>query len=230
MRPITMGKFFAVRNDRLTFLSCLLSHKSHWPPRHGMDATIEINTTSIDFNNEIISYLIRFSSYYERKTTKSRSFIFIIIQRWLTVFISTWDFCREVSSNWWLKRNGKWLKIKMTKSDWISGGQAILLGIINSYVHVIMYSYYFMTSFRPELKQSMWWKRYITQVQLIQFAVLFVHFLTPIFFNCGFSKLFSLLLALQNIFMLVLFGDFYIKTYIKKKPTTIKEGKWNLKF
>lgn len=86
-----------------------------------------------------------------------------------------------------------------------------------------MYSYYFMTSFRPELKQSMWWKRYITQVQLIQFAVLFIHFLTPVFFECGFSRIFSFALALQNIFMLLLFGDFYYKAYIKKKPAVKRE-------
>lgn len=80
-----------------------------------------------------------------------------------------------------------------------------------------------MTSFKPELKKSMWWKRYITQVQLIQFAILFVHFITPLIFECKFPKLFSALLALQNVFMFSLFGDFYIRAYVKKKPT-IKEN------
>lgn len=42
-----------------------------------------------------------------------------------------------------------------------------MLGTINSFVHVIMYGYYFLTSYRPELKNSMWWKKHITQIQLV---------------------------------------------------------------
>lgn len=48
-----------------------------------------------------------------------------------------------------------------------TGSHGTLLGVINSYVHVIMYGYYFMTSYRPELKNSLWWKKHITQVQLV---------------------------------------------------------------
>ena len=47
------------------------------------------------------------------------------------------------------------------------GSHATFLGLINSYVHVIMYFYYFLTSFKPELKQSLWWKKHITQLQMV---------------------------------------------------------------
>ena len=50
---------------------------------------------------------------------------------------------------------------------WLPGGHGLLLGMINLYVHGIMYFYYFLTSFKPELKQSIWWKKHITQVQLV---------------------------------------------------------------
>lgn len=49
----------------------------------------------------------------------------------------------------------------------ISGSHGTLLGILNAYVHVIMYIYYFLTSVKPELRNSAWWKKYITQVQLV---------------------------------------------------------------
>lgn len=48
-----------------------------------------------------------------------------------------------------------------------SGSHGTLLGIINAFVHVIMYSYYFLTSYRPELRNSLWWKKHITQIQLV---------------------------------------------------------------
>ncbi|XP_031626369.1 elongation of very long chain fatty acids protein AAEL008004-like [Contarinia nasturtii] len=99
----------------------------------------------------------------------------------------------------------------------LSGSHGTLLGVINSYVHVIMYSYYLLTSYRPELKNSLWWKKHITQIQLIQFGVLVIHFLNPIFFfECQWPKAISLIGVIQNLFMFILFLDFYIKAYVRK--------------
>lgn len=64
----------------------------------------------------------------------------------------------------------------MVAATWVTtryvpGGHAALLGIINCGVHVIMYTYYFLTAFKPELKNSLWWKKHITQVQLVRTQV-----------------------------------------------------------
>lgn len=53
-----------------------------------------------------------------------------------------------------------------------TGSHATLLGLINSWVHVVMYTYYFLTAFKPELKQSFWWKKHITQVQLVSVEII----------------------------------------------------------
>lgn len=97
------------------------------------------------------------------------------------------------------------------------GGQPISLGIINSFVHVIMYGYYFLTSYKPELKNSLWFKRHITELQMIQFTILFFHLMVPVFMDCDFPKVISVALAFQNIFMFLLFGDFYYKAYVRGK-------------
>lgn len=55
-----------------------------------------------------------------------------------------------------------------------TGSHGTLLGILNSFVHVVMYGYYFLTSFKPELKNSLWWKKHITQIQLVCTAVICV--------------------------------------------------------
>ncbi|KAG5674177.1 hypothetical protein PVAND_004160 [Polypedilum vanderplanki] len=101
---------------------------------------------------------------------------------------------------------------------WVPGGHSTMLGIINSFVHGFMYSYYFLTAFKPELKQSIWWKKHITQIQLIQFAFLLVHYLRgALAVNCTYPKFWLWVMVIQNIFMLSLFGDFYYKAYIKKR-------------
>lgn len=103
------------------------------------------------------------------------------------------------------------------------GGHPLLLVIVNSFVHSIMYFYYFLNSINPEVKKSIWWKKYITQVQLIQFLILLVHFGWPLIFeqNCNYPKSLLFCGVTQNLFMVVLFSDFYRRAYLTKK--TIKE-------
>lgn len=124
-------------------------------------------------------------------------------------------------------------------SKYMAGSHGTLLGIINSYVHVVMYTYYFLTSFKQELKNSFWWKKHITHIQLVssgftiltnfqfdkisvrfqaQFAILVIHFLNPlVFFECSYPRVLSFVGLTQNVFMLILFSDFYYKAYIRKR-------------
>ena len=55
----------------------------------------------------------------------------------------------------------------------IAGEQGGLIGLINSGVHVIMYSYYFLASFGPDVQKYLWWKKYITRLQLV--SIVFLH-------------------------------------------------------
>lgn len=43
---------------------------------------------------------------------------------------------------------------------------AFLSALINSLVHVIMYTYYGMSAV-PSLRKYLWWKRHLTQFQLV---------------------------------------------------------------
>jgi elongation of very long chain fatty acids protein 7 len=49
----------------------------------------------------------------------------------------------------------------------VPGGHGVLLGFVNVFVHAFMYFYYFLTAIKPEVKKSIWWKRHITQLQLV---------------------------------------------------------------
>lgn len=42
----------------------------------------------------------------------------------------------------------------------------IMVGTINSLVHVIMYAYYGLSAF-PSLEKYLWWKKYLTAFQLV---------------------------------------------------------------
>lgn len=44
---------------------------------------------------------------------------------------------------------------------------AFLIGLINSLVHVVMYLYYGLAALGPNMSKYLWWKRYLTSLQLV---------------------------------------------------------------
>ncbi|KAH9383216.1 hypothetical protein HPB48_024051 [Haemaphysalis longicornis] len=67
-------------------------------------------------------------------------------------------------------------------------GHALVPVIVNACVHVFMYSYYFLSLLGPSVRKYLWWKRYLTQLQLVQFVILFIHAWLPLFFTCGYPS------------------------------------------
>lgn len=39
--------------------------------------------------------------------------------------------------------------------------------MINSFVHVIMYAYYAISALGPSYQKYLWWKKYLTRLQLV---------------------------------------------------------------
>ena len=49
--------------------------------------------------------------------------------------------------------------------------------MLNSFVHVIMYSYYGLSAMGPAVQKYLWWKKYLTQLQLVNKSYFFKFFL-----------------------------------------------------
>lgn len=49
-------------------------------------------------------------------------------------------------------------------------GQTFLVGAINTFVHSIMYTYYLMTIWYPEIRANIAVKKAITSLQMVKFA------------------------------------------------------------
>lgn len=97
-------------------------------------------------------------------------------------------------------------------------GHGTMLGVLNCFVHCVMYGYYLFSVLDENVKKSIWWKKHITQIQLIQFLLLGLHFAAALFVqDCGYPKLFCIIMTIQNLFMMFMFGDFYRRTYLQKK-------------
>ncbi|XP_032595873.1 elongation of very long chain fatty acids protein F-like [Drosophila grimshawi] len=69
------------------------------------------------------------------------------------------------------------------------GGHLLVTGILNVIVHIIMYTYYYLSSQSESIKRSLWWKQYVTVIQLIQFVLITLHsLLTLTQPNCKTSR------------------------------------------
>ncbi|KAL1450894.1 hypothetical protein WDU94_003205 [Cyamophila willieti] len=101
---------------------------------------------------------------------------------------------------------------------YFKGEQATLVGLLNSTVHVVMYSYYFLAALGPGVQKYLWWKKYITKFQLLQFVLFGVHAICLLIFRCKMPIVITYYIFLQATVMCVLFGNFYYHTYINKNP------------
>ncbi|KAH8288299.1 hypothetical protein KR054_000483 [Drosophila jambulina] len=95
------------------------------------------------------------------------------------------------------------------------GGLLFPVCLLNVAVHVIMYTYYYLSSVSAEVQASLWWKKYITIVQLVQFF-LGVSFLANTLRqpNCDASRTVIYLGMVLGAAFITLFGNFYVKAYI----------------
>ncbi|XP_050520239.1 elongation of very long chain fatty acids protein AAEL008004-like isoform X2 [Daktulosphaira vitifoliae] len=99
----------------------------------------------------------------------------------------------------------------------IKGEQLLLCGILNATVHVIMYSYYFLSALGPQIQTFLWWKKYLTRIQITQFLLLIAYQTCLYVFDCNFPKLFVMYIIADVAIFLYLFVMFYRKTYNENK-------------
>ncbi|CAG4936957.1 unnamed protein product [Colias eurytheme] len=90
----------------------------------------------------------------------------------------------------------------------------VVVGLINSFVHVIMYTYYGLASLGPEYAKFVWWKKHVTKVQLMQFVLVISNLyyqqkLTPCPIPAAFH--YFCLFSIGSFFLL--FINFYLRSY-----------------
>lgn len=89
---------------------------------------------------------------------------------------------------------------------------------MNTFVHVFMYTYYFLSALGPTYRHLLWWKKYMTMMQISQFVLLFAHAVGMVFAKGNYVRLFVWLELAEAILFFVWFVVFYIQAYSKKKP------------
>ncbi|CAL8249283.1 unnamed protein product [Merluccius merluccius] len=111
-----------------------------------------------------------------------------------------------------------------------AGGMGTFHAMLNSVVHVIMYTYYGLTALGPSYQKFLWWKKYLTTVQLIQFMMVTTH-ISQYFFiaDCHYQfPVFIYIIGLYGLIFLLLFLNFWYHAYTKGKrlPKVLQNQTW----
>ncbi|XP_003974148.1 ELOVL fatty acid elongase 8b [Takifugu rubripes] len=105
-----------------------------------------------------------------------------------------------------------WLGVK-----YVAGGQSFFIGLLNTFVHIIMYSYYGLAAIGPHMQKYLWWKRYLTSLQLVQFVMFLLHTGHNLFTDCDFPDSMNAFVFGYCVTLIILFSNFYYQSYVNKK-------------
>lgn len=99
----------------------------------------------------------------------------------------------------------------------ISGGHSTFFGLLNTFVHIVMYSYYLLAALGPKVQPYLWWKKYLTAFQMVQFIAIMIHAFQLLFIDCNYPKAFVWWIGMHAVMFFFLFNDFYQQNYQEKK-------------
>ncbi|XP_028843942.1 very long chain fatty acid elongase 5 [Denticeps clupeoides] len=106
--------------------------------------------------------------------------------------------------------------------NWVPCGHSYFGAAFNSFIHVLMYSYYGLSAV-PSLRPYLWWKRYITQGQLVQFVMTMFQTSCAVVWPCGFPMGWLYFQISYMVSLIILFTNFYVKTYKRRGGSKAKD-------
>jgi len=245
--PLMSSPWPTVAITAMYLLTCLIGPKvmSHFPPQKlrpvivtynlataGLNAYIgiEIFLTSrslaynwtcqpVDYSNDPRAVRIAAALwwYYFSKCIELLDSLFILLRKNFhqLTFLHIYHHA-TMFPLWWIG------------AKYVAGGSSFLGAFFNCLVHVVMYSYYAVAALGPSMKRFLWWKKYLTLLQMVQFVAALVMGCNAIRIGCDFPMWMQYTLVAYMVSFLVLFSNFYYKAYITdrelRKANEVKNG------
>ncbi|KAI4473086.1 hypothetical protein M0804_015492 [Polistes exclamans] len=93
------------------------------------------------------------------------------------------------------------------------GGHSTFFALLNTFVHIIMYFYYMVAAMGPRYQRYIWWKKYLTTLQMLLFT------------ECDYPRSFMIWISLHGFLFFGLFSDFYKMKYTIGKGSSRSNSK-----
>ncbi|KAG8200509.1 hypothetical protein JTE90_000586 [Oedothorax gibbosus] len=107
-----------------------------------------------------------------------------------------------------------------------TGGYLGMFIGVNCLVHIIMYAYFGIAALGPKYQKYIWWKKYLTSLQILQFLVMTIYMSFMYAFGCCTSRFIFYLCIFLSVLFFFLFTNFYIGAFndTEKKKKSQKNG------
>lgn len=117
-----------------------------------------------------------------------------------------------------------WWGVKFTP-----GGHSSFFGFLNTFVHIFMYAYYMLAAMGPKVQKYLWWKKYLTLLQMVQFVLVMVHAFQLLIRNdCNYPIYFAYFIGAHAVLFYFLFSNFYKQAYKAKVRNIVHMEENNL--
>lgn len=110
---------------------------------------------------------------------------------------------------------------------YVPGGVSYFGPLLNCFIHSLMYAYYMLSAFGPHMQKYLWWKKYLTRMQMYQFVLIFfycsnlmTHSMTEV------GRFFAWLNWFYMISLFWLFNHFYQTSYVIRKKSDPSDPKF----
>merc|ERR1712088_1305671 len=141
----------------------------------------------------------------------------MIAYNFFQTLLSLWVFRK--ACYFWLTGRYNWL---CQPVDYSNTEEGMLAADMTWWYFFSKFIDYLMSAMGPAVQKYLWWKRYLTTMQLGQFVTFFIHASLPLFIPCDFPKIFSYVILFHGAMFFLLFANFYRKTYTKKSTNPKK--------
>lgn len=91
-----------------------------------------------------------------------------------------------------------------------------IFAFVNTFTHTVMFAYYGCAAIGPAMKPYLWWKKYITQLQIIQFFIFILFAIAYGTISSGYSMAYVWIGISQSPLFAFLFIRFYLQSYYKR--------------
>lgn len=128
--------------------------------------------------------------YYLSKLTEFADTVFFVLRKkksqitWLHLYhhsltpMEAWLLVKFISGKLWgwlaawlIKRWSRRVRqFYLFSVITVLGGNATFPNILNNFVHVLMYFYYMLSAMGPQYQKYLWWKKYMTELQIVSDA------------------------------------------------------------
>ncbi|XP_075887713.1 ELOVL fatty acid elongase 8a [Nelusetta ayraudi] len=204
-QPLNLKAVLIVYNFLMVGLSAYMFYEftaSSWLARYSLLCQpVDYSSSSLAMRMARVCWWFYFSKVIELSDT-----VFFILRKKNSqlTFLHVYHHATMIF-NWW------------AGVKYVAGGQSFLIGLINSLVHVVMYLYYGLAALGPHMSRYLWWKRYLTSLQLLQFITVTAHTAYNLYDDCDFPDSMNVVVLAYSLSLIVLFSNFYYRSYVAKK-------------